>query len=51
VHDNGTWRAPTTSVERGRGLTIMRSLVDEMEVQQGAGTTVVLHRRPAGENP
>jgi serine/threonine-protein kinase RsbW len=48
VHDNGTWQTPTASLERGRGLTIMRRLVDEVEVQELAGTTVLLHRRLDG---
>jgi serine phosphatase RsbU (regulator of sigma subunit)/anti-sigma regulatory factor (Ser/Thr protein kinase) len=45
VHDRGTWQAPAASLERGRGLAIMRRLVDEVEVQQKAGTTVLLRRR------
>ncbi|MEX2289458.1 MAG: SpoIIE family protein phosphatase [Mycobacteriales bacterium] len=43
VRDRGRWRTGPASHERGRGLMIMRALVD-VAVQEGDGTTVVLRR-------
>lgn len=50
VRDRGQWREPRPgrTAERGRGLTIMRALVDQVQVQPGDGTTVVLRRRMRG---
>jgi serine phosphatase RsbU (regulator of sigma subunit)/anti-sigma regulatory factor (Ser/Thr protein kinase) len=46
VDDEGTWRAPRRTEERGRGLLIMRSLMQEAEViHKRRGTRVVLERR------
>lgn len=42
VHDQGRWRTPRPSDERGRGLTIIGALVDDVVVETGEGTTVVL---------
>ena len=48
VRDSGRWRE-THPHGRGRGLELMRSLVDEVDVQRGDdGTTVTLVRRLAG---
>jgi serine phosphatase RsbU (regulator of sigma subunit)/anti-sigma regulatory factor (Ser/Thr protein kinase) len=48
VRDSGRWRE-TQPHGRGRGLELMRSLVDEVDVQRGDdGTTVTLVRRLAG---
>jgi len=48
VRDTGRWRE-THPHGRGRGLELMRSLVDEVDVQRGDdGTTVTLTRRLAG---
>ena len=45
VSDNGRWRAPTDE-GRGRGLPLMRELMDEVDIDPGArGTTVTLRRR------
>jgi anti-sigma regulatory factor (Ser/Thr protein kinase) len=42
VRDNGRWR-DSSPYGRGRGLAIMRALVDSVEIERGAaGTTVVL---------
>jgi GAF domain-containing protein/anti-sigma regulatory factor (Ser/Thr protein kinase) len=47
VRDRGHWRAPRGS-HRGRGLGMMRALMDSVDVQQGEdGTVVVLRRRLA----
>jgi anti-sigma regulatory factor (Ser/Thr protein kinase) len=44
VRDAGRWRAPRGS-NRGRGLAIMRQLMDVADVRQTeAGTEVVLER-------
>jgi PAS domain S-box-containing protein len=48
VRDRGTWRT-TTGPDRGRGLQLMRRLMDDIDVQPGpSGTTVRLRRRLAG---
>ncbi|HVM29100.1 MAG TPA: SpoIIE family protein phosphatase [Mycobacteriales bacterium] len=48
VHDVGRWRTPTVSAERGRGMQIIAALVDDVVVEAGNGTTVVLRRRLEG---
>ena len=49
VRDWGQWRAPRGS-HRGRGLRLMRGLMDEVAVTPGAtGTTVRMRRRPRRE--
>ena len=59
VMDGGRWRQPSAEAgQRGRGFALMRSTMDEVDVQQGsAGTTVRMrlglgrqdhHRRDAG---
>jgi anti-sigma regulatory factor (Ser/Thr protein kinase) len=46
VSDNGDWRAPAPPSDRGRGLDLIRSLMDDVNVQVGpGGTTVRLTRR------
>jgi serine phosphatase RsbU (regulator of sigma subunit)/anti-sigma regulatory factor (Ser/Thr protein kinase) len=45
VSDKGGWREPRES-DRGRGLDLMRALMDEVELEAGdAGTTVRMKRR------
>ena len=45
VQDHGRWRAARGGEQRGRGLPIMHSLMDAVEVQHGDdGTTVQLKR-------
>lgn len=45
VQDEGNWRSPSRTDQRGRGLTVMRSLVDEVViVPSPSGTTVMLRR-------
>ena len=55
VHDDGPWRPPVASAERGRGLSIIRALVGDLHVDQGGpgrpGTTVVVRRRLRGGRP
>ncbi len=46
VRDRGQWRDARGGVQRGRGLPIMRSLMESVDVEQGEhGTTVRLKRR------
>jgi anti-sigma regulatory factor (Ser/Thr protein kinase) len=45
VRDGGQWRSPR-GTNRGRGLTIMESAVDELDVRRTAeGTAIVMRRR------
>jgi anti-sigma regulatory factor (Ser/Thr protein kinase) len=47
VRDNGRWRNDSP-YGRGRGLAIMRALVDSLDITRGDdGTTVVLSKRCA----
>ncbi|HWC26828.1 MAG TPA: SpoIIE family protein phosphatase [Solirubrobacteraceae bacterium] len=52
VRDRGTWRHGESEPERGHGLRLMRTLMDEIEIDSGhEGTRVQLRRRlsaPAG---
>ncbi|MGZ4505638.1 MAG: SpoIIE family protein phosphatase [Blastococcus sp.] len=46
VRDEGTWRPPDRDPgDRGRGLLIMRQLVDRVELDEQRGTTVTLRLR------
>ncbi len=48
VRDHGTWREPEATADRGRGLPLMRKLMDAIDVQpRPGGTTVRLRRRLA----
>ncbi|MDP1846398.1 MAG: SpoIIE family protein phosphatase [Solirubrobacteraceae bacterium] len=48
VRDNGTWREPRERSDRGRGLPLMRKLMDVVDVQpRPGGTTVRMSRRLA----
>nr|WP_269204612.1 SpoIIE family protein phosphatase [Motilibacter deserti] len=52
VSDDGRWREAGAAVpERGRGLRIMRGLMDDVQVMAGEGTTVVLRRALGGAVP
>lgn len=49
VRDWGHWRAPR-GTDRGRGMTLIRGLMDEVQVVPGTnGTTVQMRRRLRGE--
>jgi serine phosphatase RsbU (regulator of sigma subunit)/anti-sigma regulatory factor (Ser/Thr protein kinase) len=51
VSDNGRWRA-SRPYGRGRGLAIMRALVDDAEIERrGDGTSVTLVKRLGGTAP
>jgi anti-sigma regulatory factor (Ser/Thr protein kinase) len=50
VRDFGFWRPPRPNSDRGRGLELMRRLMDTMRVVPGPeGTTVHLRRRVRSE--
>jgi serine/threonine-protein kinase RsbW len=49
VRDGGAWRTPGAPGDRGRGIGIMRQLMEDVAVDSdGAGTTVTLRRRVPG---
>jgi serine/threonine-protein kinase RsbW len=48
VADHGTWRAPRTDVARGRGLQLIRQLMDEVAFDNSGGTTVTMRRTRRG---
>jgi anti-sigma regulatory factor (Ser/Thr protein kinase) len=48
VTDEGTWREPIDDPERGRGLLIIRSLMDDVDIASDARGTVVRMRLPTG---
>jgi anti-sigma regulatory factor (Ser/Thr protein kinase) len=51
VRDTGRWR-PSADEGRGRGLAVMRELMDEVEIDRSKkGTTVTLRRRLRSEGP
>ena len=48
VEDEGEWRAPSRTDQRGRGLALMHGLMDDVEIvpsEAGSGTRVTLRRR------
>jgi serine/threonine-protein kinase RsbW len=46
VRDRGTWKPTTASANGGgRGLTVMRALMDAVEIESGAEGTEVRMRR------
>ena len=48
VQDHGRWRSTTASEERGRGLTIIGALMDDVVVETGEGTIMVLRKQLVG---
>jgi PAS domain S-box-containing protein len=48
VRDTGSWRDQRDQ-ERGRGLTIIEGLMDDVEVMRAAGGTIVRMRRRLGQ--
>ncbi|MBP2417025.1 SpoIIE family protein phosphatase [Microlunatus capsulatus] len=52
VSDSGSWKMPIVTESRGRGLALVRQLVDELQVEgTAAGTTATVRHvvhRPAG---
>jgi serine/threonine-protein kinase RsbW len=46
VEDEGQWRPPGRTDQRGRGLTLIHSLMDDVEIDPSpSGTQVTLRRR------
>ena len=48
VEDEGDWRAPSRTDQRGRGLALMHGLMDDVEItagEDGSGTRVTLRRQ------
>lgn len=41
VRDEGTWREARADTDRGRGLTIMRELLDDFSIERRNGATVL----------
>jgi anti-sigma regulatory factor (Ser/Thr protein kinase) len=50
VRDRGTWQT-TTGPDRGRGLELMRRLMDDVEVQPAPNGTTVRLRKRLGDVP
>jgi anti-sigma regulatory factor (Ser/Thr protein kinase) len=48
VRDTGSWRDQRDQ-QRGRGLTIIEGLMDDVEVTRGPGGTIVRMRRRLGQ--
>ena len=52
VRDRGSWLEPRATADRGRGLPLMRQMMDAVDVQSGGGgTTVLMRRRLAASAP
>jgi PAS domain S-box-containing protein len=49
VRDRGLWRAPGPPGHRGRGLELIRALMDHVSVDHTTGTVVTMRRRIAPE--
>jgi serine/threonine-protein kinase RsbW len=50
VRDEGTWRDGDSDPDRGRGLSIMRTIADRLSVERGEGATVLRMVRTARES-
>lgn len=48
VHDRGRWREPDPNSDRGRGLPLVRTVVDDVTVVHDGGTTVTMRRALRG---
>ena len=46
VRDEGAWREASSGTDRGRGLDIIRAIVEELSIRREEGATV-LHMRTA----
>jgi serine/threonine-protein kinase RsbW len=52
VEDEGEWRPPSRTDQRGRGLLLMHGLMDDVEIVPsgpGSGTRVTLRRQVAAQ--
>jgi serine/threonine-protein kinase RsbW len=48
VTDHGRWRPPGELEDRGRGLLLLDKLMDALEVDHEAGTTVTMRKHVTG---
>ena len=48
VKDSGTWRSSSPDTTSGRGMPIMRGLMDRVEINTAHGTEVRMCRRLGG---
>jgi serine/threonine-protein kinase RsbW len=48
VTDHGHWRPPGEVEDRGRGLLLLDRLMDDVEVDHGAGTTITMRKHVTG---
>jgi serine/threonine-protein kinase RsbW len=48
VHDRGSWRPERADAARGRGLGLIRQLMDQVTVERDAGTTITMRRAQPG---
>jgi serine/threonine-protein kinase RsbW len=48
VRDEGSWRSGAGDPARGRGLLLIRQVMDEVQVEREHGTTVTMRRRTRG---
>ncbi|GIJ52608.1 SpoIIE family protein phosphatase [Virgisporangium aurantiacum] len=44
VHDRGRWREPDPRTDRGRGLPLIRTVVDDVTIVRDGGTTITMRR-------
>ncbi len=44
VADRGNWRPPLDDVARGRGLQLIRQVMDDVSLDRSEGTTVIMRR-------
>jgi PAS domain S-box-containing protein len=51
IRDNGTWQEPHDDPHRGRGLPLIRKLMDSVDVEPRTGGTTVLMRRRLAAAP
>jgi serine/threonine-protein kinase RsbW len=48
VHDRGHWQDPDPNSDRGRGLALIETVVDDVTITRDGGTTVTMRRRLQG---
>ncbi|XTZ15368.1 SpoIIE family protein phosphatase [Micromonospora echinospora] len=48
ISDSGRWQAPRASADRGRGMALMGRLMDDLVVDRGTGTNILLRRKFRG---
>ncbi|GIJ69768.1 SpoIIE family protein phosphatase [Virgisporangium ochraceum] len=48
VHDRGAWQDPDPQSDRGRGLALIETVVDDVTIAHDGGTTITMRRRLQG---